>query len=129
MPPADLPPIGATTETLGTPRSPIPPTAATQRALSWMPNEIAARVGYPENAFLLRPTESPHPSTSGASAQNRSPVPRTPCFPQPSAPGYEQLTAQLYFPGDAHNDDDIASAVKPELMLDPQPQPDGTCRG
>ena len=35
-----------------------------------------------------------------------------------SAPGYEQLTAQLYFPGDSHNDDDIATAVKPELMLD-----------
>ena len=37
-----------------------------------------------------------------------------------SAPGHELLTAQLYFPGDQHNDDDIASAVKPELMLDPQ---------
>jgi len=36
-----------------------------------------------------------------------------------SAPGHELLTAQLYFPGDEHNDDDIASAVKPELMLDP----------
>jgi catechol 1,2-dioxygenase len=36
-----------------------------------------------------------------------------------SAPGHEQLTAQLYFPGDSHNDDDIATAVKPELMLDP----------
>ena len=35
-----------------------------------------------------------------------------------SAPGHELLTAQLYFPGDAHNDDDIASAVKPELMLE-----------
>lgn len=43
-----------------------------------------------------------------------------------SAPGHELLTAQLYFPGDAHNDDDIASAVKPELMLDPQPQADGS---
>ena len=43
-----------------------------------------------------------------------------------SAPGHELLTAQLYFPGDPHNDDDIASAVKPELMLDPQVQPDGT---
>ncbi|GAA1075689.1 catechol 1,2-dioxygenase [Tsukamurella spumae] len=42
-----------------------------------------------------------------------------------SAPGKDQLTAQLYFPGDAHNDDDIASAVKPELMLDPQPAADG----
>jgi len=37
-----------------------------------------------------------------------------------SAPNHEQLTAQLYFPGDEHNVDDIASAVKPELMLDPK---------
>ncbi|WP_030178749.1 catechol 1,2-dioxygenase [Streptomyces sp. NRRL S-813] len=43
-----------------------------------------------------------------------------------SAPGYQLLTAQLYFPGDAHNDDDIASAVKPELLLDPQQQADGS---
>lgn len=42
-----------------------------------------------------------------------------------NAPGYEELTAQLYFPGDEHNDDDIASAVKPELMLDPKPSADG----
>ncbi len=43
-----------------------------------------------------------------------------------SAPGHETLTAQLYFPGDPHNDDDIATAVKPELMLDPQEQADGS---
>uniref|UniRef100_UPI0030F66F7E catechol 1,2-dioxygenase n=1 Tax=Nocardioides salarius TaxID=374513 RepID=UPI0030F66F7E len=43
-----------------------------------------------------------------------------------SAPGHELLTAQLYFPGDDHNNDDIAQAVKPELMLDPQEQPDGS---
>ena len=43
-----------------------------------------------------------------------------------SAPGHELLTAQLYFPGDEHNEDDIASAVKPELMLDPKPSADGT---
>jgi catechol 1,2-dioxygenase len=42
-----------------------------------------------------------------------------------SAPGHEVLTAQLYFPGDPHNDDDIADAVKPELILDPMPSPDG----
>ncbi|MER7860554.1 catechol 1,2-dioxygenase [Amycolatopsis japonica] len=42
-----------------------------------------------------------------------------------SAPGHELLTAQLYFPGDEHNDDDIASAVKPELVLDPRPSDDG----
>jgi catechol 1,2-dioxygenase len=43
-----------------------------------------------------------------------------------SAPGHELLTAQLYFPGDEHNDDDIASAVKPELVLDPKPTTDGS---
>ena len=43
-----------------------------------------------------------------------------------SAPGHELLTAQLYFPGDPHNDDDIASAVKPELVLDPQTKKDGS---
>lgn len=42
-----------------------------------------------------------------------------------SAPGHELLTAQLYFPGDEHNEDDIASAVKPELILDPQPDGQG----
>jgi catechol 1,2-dioxygenase len=42
-----------------------------------------------------------------------------------TAPGHQDLTAQLYFPGDPHNADDIASAVKPELMLDPTARPDG----
>ncbi len=37
-----------------------------------------------------------------------------------SADGHQLVTTQLYFPGDPHNEDDIASAVKPELMLDPQ---------
>lgn len=37
-----------------------------------------------------------------------------------SAEGHQLLTAQLYFPGDPHNEDDIATAVKPELMLDVQ---------
>src|SRR3546814_11293804 len=38
-----------------------------------------------------------------------------------SAPGYELITTQLYFPSDAHNDDDVASAVKPELVRDLAP--------
>ncbi len=38
-----------------------------------------------------------------------------------SLPGYEELTTQLYFPGDPHNNDDIASAVKPELLLELEP--------
>ncbi|MCQ4364471.1 catechol 1,2-dioxygenase [Mycobacterium gordonae] len=43
-----------------------------------------------------------------------------------SAVGHQPLTTQLYFPDDPHNDDDIASAVKPELMLEPQTQADGS---
>ncbi|MBY6412814.1 catechol 1,2-dioxygenase [Rhodococcus sp. BP-252] len=39
--------------------------------------------------------------------------------------GHQQITTQLYFPGDAHNDDDVADAVKPELILDPQDVPGG----
>ena len=42
-----------------------------------------------------------------------------------SAAEHQMITTQLYFPGDPHNDDDIASAVKPELMLDVKPAPDG----
>ncbi|MEB4616237.1 catechol 1,2-dioxygenase [Leucobacter sp. M11] len=42
------------------------------------------------------------------------------------APGHELLTAQLYFPGDPHNDDDIATAVKPELMLEIAPNSAGS---
>jgi catechol 1,2-dioxygenase len=43
-----------------------------------------------------------------------------------SAPGHQLLTTQLYFPGDPHNDDDIAGAVKPELMLEPKTADDGS---
>lgn len=42
-----------------------------------------------------------------------------------SAEGHETLISQLYFPGDPHNDDDVASAVKPELILDPVATDDG----
>lgn len=42
-----------------------------------------------------------------------------------SAPGHQLLTTQLYFPGDPHNDDDIASAVKPQLLLDLKPAAEG----
>jgi catechol 1,2-dioxygenase len=37
-----------------------------------------------------------------------------------AADGYQQITTQLYFPGDAHNEDDVANAVKPELILAPR---------
>lgn len=36
------------------------------------------------------------------------------------------VTAQLYFEGDEHLEDDIATAVKPELILNPQPKAEGT---
>ncbi|MFI5679553.1 catechol 1,2-dioxygenase [Streptomyces cellulosae] len=42
-----------------------------------------------------------------------------------SAPGHEPLTTQLYFRGGDHIQDDVASAVKPELVLDPRPAPGG----
>ncbi|MEU6802606.1 catechol 1,2-dioxygenase [Streptomyces neyagawaensis] len=42
-----------------------------------------------------------------------------------SAPGHQSITTQLYFTGDEHIGDDIASAVKPELILDPTPATDG----
>lgn len=42
-----------------------------------------------------------------------------------SAPDHQLITTQLYFVGDPHLTDDIASAVKPELVLDPQSRGDG----
>ena len=45
-----------------------------------------------------------------------------------SAGGYLPITTQLYFPGDPHNDDDVASAVKPELMLELTPAADSNGR-
>lgn len=38
------------------------------------------------------------------------------------------ITAQLYFQGDEHVADDIASAVKPELILAPTERADGKDR-
>ncbi|MDN3295802.1 catechol 1,2-dioxygenase [Streptomyces ficellus] len=43
-----------------------------------------------------------------------------------SAPGHQLITTQLYFRGGSHVEDDIASAVKPELVLDPAPAASGT---
>ncbi|MDJ0349578.1 catechol 1,2-dioxygenase [Cryobacterium sp. PH29-G1] len=42
-----------------------------------------------------------------------------------SAPGRQLLTAQLYFEGDSYLSNDIASAVKPELILRPTPTDSG----
>lgn len=42
-----------------------------------------------------------------------------------SAPGHQLITSQLYFTGDEHVGDDIASAVKPELILDPASHSEG----
>jgi catechol 1,2-dioxygenase len=43
-----------------------------------------------------------------------------------TAPGHQLITTQLYFSGGSHLDDDVAGAVKPELILDPQPRTDGS---
>jgi catechol 1,2-dioxygenase len=42
------------------------------------------------------------------------------------APGHRTVTTQLYFKGGEWVDDDVAEATKPELVLDPQDQGDGT---
>ncbi|GAA0482856.1 catechol 1,2-dioxygenase [Streptomyces olivaceiscleroticus] len=42
-----------------------------------------------------------------------------------SAPGHQLITTQLYFQGGSHVEDDIAQAVKPELILDPKPATSG----
>jgi len=42
-----------------------------------------------------------------------------------SAPGCLPITTQLYFRGGEHLADDVASAVKPELIIDPAPAADG----
>ena len=43
-----------------------------------------------------------------------------------AAPGHELLTTQLYFKGGDYLESDIASAVKAELVIDPQPKADGS---
>lgn len=45
-----------------------------------------------------------------------------------SAPEHQLITTQLYFEGDEHVADDIASAVKPELVLAPTERADGKGR-
>jgi catechol 1,2-dioxygenase len=42
-----------------------------------------------------------------------------------SAPGCLPITTQLYFRGGEYLTDDVASAVKPELIIDPAPAEDG----
>ena len=40
-------------------------------------------------------------------------------------PGYREITTQLYFQGGDYTDNDVATAVKPELILDPQKNDNG----
>jgi catechol 1,2-dioxygenase len=46
-----------------------------------------------------------------------------------SAAGYEPLTTQLYIDSSDYLDDDVASAVKDELVVHPQPRESDTERG
>ncbi|MQA87982.1 MAG: catechol 1,2-dioxygenase [Streptosporangiales bacterium] len=45
-----------------------------------------------------------------------------------SAQGHVPLTTQLYFEGEEYLDNDVASAVKPELVLSPAEEPGGSDR-
>jgi catechol 1,2-dioxygenase len=42
-----------------------------------------------------------------------------------SADGYEPLVTQLFIDTSDHLDNDVASAVKPELIVHPEPKGDG----
>ncbi|MEU6697807.1 dioxygenase [Pseudonocardia sp. NPDC046786] len=42
-----------------------------------------------------------------------------------AAPGHRTVTTQLFFTGDEYLDSDVASATKPDLVLDPQPTGNG----
>ncbi|PXY22602.1 catechol 1,2-dioxygenase [Prauserella muralis] len=44
------------------------------------------------------------------------------------ASGHRPITTQLYFQGGEWLDSDVAKATKPELVLDPREQPDGSLR-
>lgn len=44
------------------------------------------------------------------------------------APGHRPITTQLYFQGGEYLESDVSEAVKPELVLDPQDQGDGTVK-
>jgi len=44
------------------------------------------------------------------------------------AEGFRQVTTQLYLVGGEYIDDDVAAAVKDDLVLDPKPGPDGRLR-
>ncbi|WP_328324782.1 catechol 1,2-dioxygenase [Kribbella sp. NBC_00382] len=44
------------------------------------------------------------------------------------AEGHRTITTQLYFAGGEYLESDIADATKPELILDPTPEDDGTAR-
>ena len=57
-----------------------------------------------------RPTGPPAPSIRAALAGTRL-RPAHLHMKVSSHPGYQLITTQLYFPGDPHNEDDIASAV------------------
>ena len=43
-----------------------------------------------------------------------------------SAAGHQPVTTQLYFEGGDYLESDVASAVKPELIIDPKPMADGS---
>ncbi|HEY1971443.1 MAG TPA: catechol 1,2-dioxygenase [Pseudonocardia sp.] len=45
-----------------------------------------------------------------------------------SAPGHQLITSQLYFRGGDYLGSDVASAVKPELILEPEPASGGGCQ-
>ena len=73
------------------------------------------------------PYQIPHDGPTGAFIRSYGGHPWRPAHLhlKVTAPGKRLITTQLYFQGGEHVDDDVAGAVKPELILDPQPGADG----
>ena len=85
----------------------------------------------PSTRCSPRRTRSRPTARAASSSPRPAGTPGAPptCTSRCRRPATQLITTQLYFPGDEHNDDDIASAVKPELILDPQPRPTARQRG
>lgn len=77
--------------------------------------------------LLPVPYRIPHDGPTGAFIESYGGHPWRPAHLHLKVghPGHNTIITQLYFTGGDFIDDDVAEAVKPELMLDPKPGDDG----
>src|SRR5699024_6074870 len=82
---------------------------------------------YSINTIQPAPYQIPHDGPTGEFIASYDGHPWRPAHLhlKVTAPGKRLITTQLHFTGGKWVDDDVAGAVKPELMLDPKPNDDG----